>query len=230
MTISAKATPTTQPADDQWLEVTPGERIRLRTSTKETAGLYAMFEVVADPRNGAPMHIHYGEDEHFLILEGTLHMANGEERFDAPAGTAVTAKKGIPHAWANLGETPVRMLTIFSPGHIEAMFNHVGSPMTDDLAALSVSTQQFGTVYRHDACQGTLFGHLAATAGLNEATRVIGPVVFSEQHDRKHLRLTDAWQTGALRTAARPSLRHGRRGSAPQQRCFNCKTISLLLK
>jgi len=144
MTISATAA--TQPADDQWLEVTPGERIRFRTSAKETIGFYAVFEVVADPGNGVPTHIHNNEDEHFLILEGTLHMANGKERLEAPAGTVVTVKKGVPHAWANLGEIPVRMLSIFSPGHIEAMFKDVGSPKTDDLAAMSVSTEQFGTV------------------------------------------------------------------------------------
>jgi hypothetical protein len=42
----------------EWLETTPGERFKIRTSAKETKGVYTMLEVVADPRNGVPIHIH----------------------------------------------------------------------------------------------------------------------------------------------------------------------------
>jgi len=84
--------------NDEWLQVTAGERFRIRTSVKDTQGIYTMLELIADPRNGVPMHIHQNEDEHFIILEGSLHIANGDKRFDAPAGTTVTIKKGVPHA------------------------------------------------------------------------------------------------------------------------------------
>src|SRR5713226_7178333 len=106
----------------EWLETTPGERFTIRTSAKETKGVYTMLEVVADPRNGVPIHIHKNEDEHFLVLEGTLHIVVGDATLDVPAGTAVTVSKGDPHAWCNLTEMPVRMLVIFSPGHIEELF------------------------------------------------------------------------------------------------------------
>jgi mannose-6-phosphate isomerase-like protein (cupin superfamily) len=53
-----------------------------------------MLEVVADPRNGVPMHIHTNEDEHFIVLEGTLRIANGDTTLDAQAGTAITVSKG----------------------------------------------------------------------------------------------------------------------------------------
>jgi hypothetical protein len=45
----------------EWLETTPGERFTIRTSAKETKGIYTMLEVVADPRNGVPMHVHKNE-------------------------------------------------------------------------------------------------------------------------------------------------------------------------
>jgi len=38
-----------------------------------------MLELIADPRNGVPMHIHQNEDEHFIVLEGSLHIANGDK-------------------------------------------------------------------------------------------------------------------------------------------------------
>jgi uncharacterized cupin superfamily protein len=81
-----------------------------------------MLEVVADPRNGVPMHIHTNEDEHFIVLEGTLRIANGDTTLDAQAGTAITVSKGVPNAWCNVTDGPVRMLRIFSPGHIEGLF------------------------------------------------------------------------------------------------------------
>ncbi|HYZ61375.1 MAG TPA: cupin domain-containing protein [Acetobacteraceae bacterium] len=146
MTISAKAMPAAQRAEGHWLETTPGERMIIRTSADETAGIYAMLEVVADPGNGVPMHTHKNEDEHFLVLEGTLHIANGDERLDVPAGAAVSVKKGVPHAWCNLADTPVRMLVIFSPGHIVEMFREVGSRERDDPAAISAAADRFGTV------------------------------------------------------------------------------------
>jgi hypothetical protein len=37
-----------------------------------------MLEIVADPRNGVPMHIHNNEEEHFIILEGKAFIANGD--------------------------------------------------------------------------------------------------------------------------------------------------------
>jgi len=127
----------------EWLEVTPGERFTIRTSIAQTQGAYTMLEVVAEPRNGVPMHIHKNEDEHFIVLEGTLHIANGNERSDLPAGTAVTVKKGVPHAWCNRSDTLLRMLVVFSPGHIEGLFRANPIRRGDDLAAL---IEQFGVV------------------------------------------------------------------------------------
>ena len=55
---------------EEWSEITPGERHIIRRSSDETNGAYSMFEVIADYRNGTPMHVHQNEDEHFIILEG----------------------------------------------------------------------------------------------------------------------------------------------------------------
>src|ERR1700730_14932951 len=120
------------------LETTPGERFTIRTSAKETKGVYTMLEVVADPRNGMPIHVHKNEDEHLLVLEGTLHIVVGDAALDVPAGTAFTVSRGDPHAWCNLTEMPVRMLLISSPGHIEGLFGELAARKSDDdLAAIT---------------------------------------------------------------------------------------------
>ena len=125
-----------QQSEDGWLQTTPGERFKIRIRAEETQAAYTMLEMVADPRNGVPMHIHKNEDEHFIVLEGTLHIVNGDKALDVPAGTAVTVTRGVPHAWCNLSDTPVRMLLVFSPGHIEGLFKETAVRESDDIAAL----------------------------------------------------------------------------------------------
>ncbi|WP_079537934.1 hypothetical protein [Bradyrhizobium lablabi] len=44
-------------------------------------GAYTMLEVVADPRNAVPMHIHKNKGEYFIVLEGTLRIANGNQHW-----------------------------------------------------------------------------------------------------------------------------------------------------
>ncbi|SHH07893.1 cupin domain-containing protein [Bradyrhizobium erythrophlei] len=139
---STEVLPIDHPGSGEWLETTPGERFAIRTSARETKGIYTVIEVVADPRNGMPIHVHKNEDEHLLVLEGTLHIVVGDAALDVPAGTAFTVSRGDPHAWCNLTEMPVRMLLIFSPGHIEGLFGELAARKSDDdLAAI---TAKFG--------------------------------------------------------------------------------------
>src|ERR1700740_966381 len=95
-----------------------GERSMIRTSAVETIGAYTMIEIFAEAGNGVPMHIHKNEDEHFIVLEGTLHIAVGDKAVNVAAGRAVTVSRGVPHAWSNLSQPEVRMLVLFSPGHV----------------------------------------------------------------------------------------------------------------
>jgi quercetin dioxygenase-like cupin family protein len=121
-----------------WLQVTPGERFKIRTFVEDTAGAYKMLEVVADSRNGVPVHIHENEDEHFVVLKGTLHIAYGDKRLDVPTGTAISLSKGVPHAWCNLSDDPVRILVVLSPGHIERLFRETAAGGSrDDIAAIA---------------------------------------------------------------------------------------------
>ncbi|WP_284759662.1 cupin domain-containing protein [Agrobacterium sp. fls2-241-TYG-188a] len=124
-------------AGSEWCEVTPGEQFALRTSVTETEGRYTMIEVIAEPRNGVPLHIHANEEEHFIVLDGSLHLANGDEKLVLSAGGSATVKRGTVHAWCNLGDRPVRMLILFSPGHMEKTFRLIGSLKDGDLSAIA---------------------------------------------------------------------------------------------
>ena len=129
--------------DGEWLQVTPGERFKIRIASSQTMGAYAVIAIVADPHNGVPLHIHSKEEEHFIVLEGTLDIAAGERRWDAPAGTSVTVKKGVPHAWCNPSETPLRMLVVFSPGQIDGLFKAAAG--VSDVDKITAIAARYGT-------------------------------------------------------------------------------------
>jgi len=130
----------------EWWEVTPGERFTIRTSVKETAGLYTMIEMTAESRNGVPVHTHANEEEHFIVLEGSVHLITGDQSSTLSAGDSATVKRGTPHAWCNLSDKKVRMLIIFSPGDMEEAFRLIGSMNRGDLAAISESAKSRGSV------------------------------------------------------------------------------------
>jgi mannose-6-phosphate isomerase-like protein (cupin superfamily) len=140
-TVAARLTPDQDTGE--WLEVTPGERFRVRTPSAQTAGAYSVIEIVADPGNGVPLHIHSREEEHFIVLEGTLDIANGDRRWDAVAGTSITVKRGVPHAWCNPSDTPLHMLVIFSPGHIDELFRAAAG--IDDVDKITAIAARYGT-------------------------------------------------------------------------------------
>jgi mannose-6-phosphate isomerase-like protein (cupin superfamily) len=127
----------------EWLQVTPGERFRIRVSSAQAMGAYSVMEVVADPRNGVPLHIHNKEEEHFIVLEGTLDIAIGERRWDAPAGASVTVARGVPHAWCNPSEIPLHMLVVFSPGQIDGLFRAAAG--VNDVDKITAIAARYGT-------------------------------------------------------------------------------------
>jgi uncharacterized RmlC-like cupin family protein len=106
-------------------------------------GAYSVIEIFADPGNGVPLHIHNKEEEHFIVLEGTLDIANGDRRWDVPAGTSVTVKRGVPHAWCNTSDTPLHMLVVFSPGHIDGLFRAAAG--VDDVDRITAIAGRYGT-------------------------------------------------------------------------------------
>jgi mannose-6-phosphate isomerase-like protein (cupin superfamily) len=140
---SSKQTPSDNKSNGEWIEVTPGERLNIRVTSDETDGAYTVFEVFADHRNGTPLHVHDDEEERFVILEGTGQFANGEQRVELSAGASLIVGKGVPHAWCNLSETPLRMLTIFTPGTIDKMFKETDEAPNKE--ALEAIVKRYGT-------------------------------------------------------------------------------------
>jgi mannose-6-phosphate isomerase-like protein (cupin superfamily) len=123
--------------DDDWLQAQPGEWLAVRLSSADTDGRYSVIELVAQPGSGPPLHIHHNEDEHFVVLDGIVRFVCDGRTFDATAGSAFTVRKGVPHAWANLSGSNIRMLGMFAPGGIERCFLELAEAAADELEAIA---------------------------------------------------------------------------------------------
>jgi quercetin dioxygenase-like cupin family protein len=117
----------------EWLQTRPGEKCCIRVS----ASAYSVVEIVSSPGDSTPMHIHRNEDEHLIILEGTAHIALGDKRFDAAAGTAIFLPRNIPHAWGNASNSPLRFLGVCTPGGVEGALRAIARGEEADLVALA---------------------------------------------------------------------------------------------
>jgi quercetin dioxygenase-like cupin family protein len=121
----------------EWLETRPGEHCLIRISAKDTQGLYSVVEIVSDPGDGTPMHIHEREDEHIAVLEGTARVAYGDKVFDSQAGDVFTLHKGIPHAWGNRSSTQLRVAFLVFPGGCEEILELIAKASPADIPALA---------------------------------------------------------------------------------------------
>ena len=66
-------------------------------------------------RDGPGAHVHSGEDDAFLILEGELVFTVEGERIVAGPGTFVLVPPGVEHGFANEGDAVCRMVNIHAP-------------------------------------------------------------------------------------------------------------------
>ncbi len=83
----------------------------------------------------APLHRHFADDEAWYVLEGTLGFVRGDERLEAPAGSAVLVPRGVAHTFWNAGDRAARYLIVLMP-RIAELIEAIHRPGAGDLAAL----------------------------------------------------------------------------------------------
>jgi mannose-6-phosphate isomerase-like protein (cupin superfamily) len=122
----------------EWFDTRPGEHCSIRVSGAETNGAYSIVEIVSDPLDGTPMHVHHNEDEHIFVLEGAARIAYGDKILEVAAGSSINLSKGIPHAWCNPHNTPLRFMAVCTPGGVEEALRIIADRSgTTDLVALA---------------------------------------------------------------------------------------------
>ncbi|MFJ7068195.1 cupin domain-containing protein [Streptomyces sp. NPDC101115] len=128
MTLSGLIVP---PGEGRTLS-TPAQHVTFKVTGEHTTTA-STFEVVVPPGFDVGAHTHGRAEELFYLLEGELEVlafepevrtadswrgwrtADGRRAVRAVPGTLMLVPPGCPHAFANLGDTPVRMLFQVSP-------------------------------------------------------------------------------------------------------------------
>ena len=138
MSITADAHVIDNEPNGEWLQSRPGERFSIRIPASATNGCYSVTEILSSPGDSTPVHLHEKEDEHILVVEGTARFLYGDKTFDATAGTVVSLARGIPHAWGNPTDGPLRLVITSTPGGVEEVLRLIATSGDQlDLAALA---------------------------------------------------------------------------------------------
>lgn len=103
------------------LDMGGGSVLSMRVTGEESNGRLTVLEGVV-LNGGPPVHVHQGEDEVVVVLEGALTYRVGDEHGVREAGGLLWFPRLVPHAVANLSGSPCRFLTIVTPAGIEDFF------------------------------------------------------------------------------------------------------------
>ncbi len=109
-----------------------GDVYSFKTTSAESNGAHALFEMTVNPGSGTPPHIHHAEDEMFYVIEGELSLWCGDEKIVGTAGSFVAVPKGVVHRWANESSATAKSLVFLVPGGFDEFLMRIGKPVSDN--------------------------------------------------------------------------------------------------
>jgi len=106
-----------------------GDTYTVLLSGEQTAGRYALIDMLIPPGRGPPPHRHDFE-ESFRVLEGSIEV----RMRDLPpvrleAGETANVPANAPHSFRNAGDVPARLLCTVAPAGLERFFAEFGDPV-----------------------------------------------------------------------------------------------------
>jgi quercetin dioxygenase-like cupin family protein len=106
-----------------------GDTYTVLLSGKQTAGRYAMLDMLIPPGGGPPPHRHDFE-ECFRVLEGSLEVRIRDlPPIRLEEGDSANVPANAPHSFRNTGETTARLLCTVAPAGLEEFFAEFGDPV-----------------------------------------------------------------------------------------------------
>ena len=125
-TTAAQSAPGLKKGDARWFF---GMLAVIRATAADTGGQYTLVEVTAPPNLSAPLHVHYVEDEAFLVLEGSATLYIGDEVIEVGPGDFANGPRDIPHRF-DVGPEGSRMLWVLAPSGFENLIEAASVPAT----------------------------------------------------------------------------------------------------
>lgn len=131
--------------EDGAIVLAPGEGRRVtlgpadvvfKVTKEDTSGNFAFCEYTAAAGFAGPLpHIHWDHEEVFYVLEGNIDIKIGEHTVEAGAGTFAMVPRGSAHTFSNPGDSPAKLLGMFSPAGYEGYFEELRTMLESDPAA-----------------------------------------------------------------------------------------------
>lgn len=110
-------------------------RFAWHQTASSTDGVCAVAEIHVRPGGEPPLHVHGGEDELYLVLDGEITFSRGGELIDAGPGTSVFLPRGVEHGFVVRSEQ-ARVVVVLTPGGLERAFERLSTPTGRDDAAV----------------------------------------------------------------------------------------------
>jgi quercetin dioxygenase-like cupin family protein len=127
-----------------------GGRTKIVVPGEKTGLSMSVLEFDETRGQAPPLHVHAGEDELWVVLDGEISFFVGDARHDLTAGQIAFGPRGIPHSYL-VRSARSRMAAVFAPSGIEEWFRANGSPIGPsdafpaafDIAAIVASAETY---------------------------------------------------------------------------------------
>jgi len=112
-----------------------GGQLVFKLRGEQSNGAMTVFETVAAPAEGPPLHFHQLQDEWLYVLEGEIRFRLGDDVVPAPPGSFAFIPRGVAHTWQNTGRGPAVLLAMIAPSGLEQFFGRYAE-LTEQAANL----------------------------------------------------------------------------------------------
>ena len=120
--VSVLTPPVHVPADGGESVFLVGDTYTTLLSGTQTGGVFTLLEALVLPEAGPPPHAHHGEEETFFLLQGHMVFTVAGETYHAHPGATIYVPRNVAHSYRNVGESPAKMVFMYSPAGMDAMF------------------------------------------------------------------------------------------------------------
>ena len=102
-------------------------KIFFKTSSAETGGQLFIMEHDNLTKGGPYRHLHPAQDEWLYAMDGEFRVEIGDNKLTLKPGDSVLMPRKVPHVWAQVSDTPGKLLIAFTPaGKMEEFFRQFG--------------------------------------------------------------------------------------------------------